>query len=429
MRPEVLFALSAIHLGTTNAAPSVRPEERSASWFTSQVTGSTHGGNGQCIEKIVGIHASAMNTMLKFDLPANQSQVTETIVEFLRKSSDLLLLMIARGLQERGCEETLTNIKEVNATLPSQVMGPTQNISGTYPISTKLCWPATTSSPSNTTIQLLTHGVGFDKSYWDFYSPSYSYQDAAARAGYTTLAYDRLGIGKSDHPDPIQVVQAPLEIEIAHQLIQSLRNGGDFGSASFSKVIGVGHSLGSELTNAVTSKYPEDLDAAVLTGFSVDTAGQSNFFSGLDLVIARENQPLRFPELNNGYLIPQSIVSNQFGFFRAPNFDPLVLEAAEAAKQTFTVGELFTNSMFVRRAGEFRGPIDVVDGENDLPFCQSNCLVPENKAEAVKGALYPNANNSSMSYIAKGVGHGLNLHYIAGEAYQQIFDFLESNGF
>jgi hypothetical protein len=128
-----------------------------------------------------------MNTMLKFDLPANQSQVTETIVEFLRKSSDLLLLMIARGLQERGCEETPTNIKEVNAALPSQVMGPTQNISGTYPISTKLCWPATTSSPSNTTIQLLTHGVGFDKSYWDFYSPSYSYQDAAARAGYTTL--------------------------------------------------------------------------------------------------------------------------------------------------------------------------------------------------------------------------------------------------
>jgi hypothetical protein len=44
-------------------------------------------------------------------------------------------------------------------------MGPTQNISGTFPISTKLCWPATTSSPSNTTIQLLTHGVGFDKSY------------------------------------------------------------------------------------------------------------------------------------------------------------------------------------------------------------------------------------------------------------------------
>jgi hypothetical protein len=82
MRPEVLFALSAIHLGTTNAAPSVRPEERSASWFTSQVTGSTHGGNGQCIEKIVGIHASAMNTILKFDLPPINPRLLRLLLSF-----------------------------------------------------------------------------------------------------------------------------------------------------------------------------------------------------------------------------------------------------------------------------------------------------------------------------------------------------------
>ncbi|PMD36761.1 hypothetical protein L207DRAFT_515284 [Hyaloscypha variabilis F] len=75
-----------------------------------------------------------------------------------------------------------------------------------------------------------------------------------------------------------------------------------------------------------------------------------------------------------------------------------------------------------------KGPMDVVDGENDLPFCQSNCLVPEDKAAAVKAALYPNARESSMSFVAKGTGHGLNLHYVAGEAYQQIFEFLRANG-
>jgi len=105
------------------------------------------------------------------------------------------------------------------------------------------------------------------------------------------------------------------------------------------------------------------------------------------------------------------------------------LAAAEATKQTFTIGELFTNSMFMGKAGEFRGPIDVVDGENDLPFCRSNCLVPQNKAAAVKGALYPNAKNSSTSFVAKGAGHGLNLHYVAGDAYRQIFNFLKENGF
>ncbi|KAF8857572.1 alpha/beta-hydrolase [Acephala macrosclerotiorum] len=306
-------------------------------------------------------------------------------------------------------------------------MGGKHEISGTYNIGAKLCYP-TSGSPNASIIQFLTHGVGFDKSYWDFFSADYSYQNAAALAGYTTLAYDRLGIGASDHPDPIQVVQAPLEISIGHSLIQMLRSGA-IANTKFEKVIGVGHSLGSELTNAVTAQYPTDFDAAVLTGFSVDTAGQANFFSALDLVIARENNPARFPLLNNGYLISESINGNQFAFFRAQNYLPAILVAAEATKQTFTIGELFTNSMFQSVAKEFTGPIDVVDGENDLPFCQSNCLVPENKAAAVKGSLYPVAAPSSMVYVAPGAGHGLNLHYVAGEAYQHIFQFLKSNGF
>jgi len=48
--------------------------------------------------------------------------------------------------------------------------------------------------------------------------------------------------------------------------------------------------------------------------------------------------------------------------------------------------------------------VDVVDGENDLPFCQSNCLVPENKAAVVKAGLCSNAKESSMSFVAKGTG-------------------------
>lgn len=368
-----------------------------------------------------------MNTILKYDLPSNQSAVTETIVEFLRKSPESIIIAEQKVTIE-GCANT-DKPKEVNATLPNKLMGPKRNISGPYSISTKLCWPASLQSPSNSSIQFLTHGVGFDKSYWDFYSASYSYQDAAAKAGYATLSYDRLGLGASAHPDPIQVVQAPMEIEITHQIIQQLRNTRTFGDTRFEKVIGVGHSLGSELTNAITARHPQDLEAAVLTALSVDSAGQADFLSGLELVIARSNQPFRFSNLTNGYLIADSILFNQFGFFRAPNYDPLVLAAAEATKQTFTIGELFTNSMFMGKAVDFRGPIDVVDGENDLPFCRSNCLVPENKAAAVKGALYSNAKNSSTSFVAKGAGHGLNLHYVAGDASRQILNFLKENGF
>lgn len=121
--------------------------------------------------------------------------------------------------------------------------------------------------------------------------------------------------------------------------------------------------------------------------------------------------------------------NNQFAFFRAPNYDPLVLIAANAAKNTFTIGELFTVGQLGTPAPGFTGPVDVVDGENDLPFCQSNCLVPANKAAAVRPALYVNAAAGSEYYIAPGAGHGLNQHYAAYGAYLQIFGFIKSNGF
>lgn len=68
-------------------------------------------------------------------------------------------------------------------------------------------------------------------------------------------------------------------------------------------------------------------------------------------------------------------MANQFDFFRFPGFDPAVLAAADAAKQTVTFGELFTLGGVPSTAPAFTGPVDIVDGDNDLPFC-SVSLVP-----------------------------------------------------
>jgi hypothetical protein len=79
---QPVFALGAIHLAAAAPGVPVRLDGRNTNTTT------TNGGAGKCIEKVVQIHASAMNTMLKYDLPSNQSMVTETIVEFLRKSPE-----------------------------------------------------------------------------------------------------------------------------------------------------------------------------------------------------------------------------------------------------------------------------------------------------------------------------------------------------
>ena len=101
----------------------------------------------------------------------------------------------------------------------------------------------------------------FSGSYWDF-APGSSYVDVAAKYGYASFFYDRLGVGNSDMPDPIQTIQAPLEVEIARVLANSLRNG-QFSDNKFQKVAGGGHSFGSIITNAITKQYPDVFDAAI----------------------------------------------------------------------------------------------------------------------------------------------------------------------
>ena len=77
-----------------------------------------------------------------------------------------------------------------------------QTLRGTYNISAQYCKPDQSSSD---TIQVLSHGIGFDKTYWDleYNNYAYSYVNVALKAGYSTLAIDRLGIGQSSHGDPI----------------------------------------------------------------------------------------------------------------------------------------------------------------------------------------------------------------------------------
>jgi len=187
---------------------------------------SSKNGSAICIQGNVPVYAStAMNLNITIPVSAitNQTVVTETVVEMLMAGSTLMETVIAGKA----------------------------TVADTYNINAQLCYPRSTGINASS-VQILTHGIGFDKSYWDV-APGYSYVDVAAAAGYATFSYDRLCTGLSDHPDAHKVCQAPFEVAIAHSLIQMLRNG-TFSSTSFQKVIGTGHSFGSAITQAITSQ-------------------------------------------------------------------------------------------------------------------------------------------------------------------------------
>lgn len=346
-------------------------------------------------------------------------------------------------------------------------------ISGTYHISAQYCQPSSGSKKS--IIQVLTHGIGFDKTYWDiaYNDFNYSYVNVATNEyGYDTLIYDRLGIGLSSHGDPKNEIQAFLEIAALAEMTAMLRNGTILGIKRYSKVVHVGHSFGSTQTYSLTNKFPTLSDAIVLTGFSPAAQFVPLFGAGADFQQANLNQPLRFGNpttaaaissvlkedvclsdpvvqmydltdvfarpvdgtapLNypNGYLTNSNVDSLQYLFLLAPFFDPGLAYYGEAGKQPVTPGELLTLGS-IPQSSAFSGPVLVFTGSNDLPFCGGDCLntgglaAPSIPALAVEA--FPSAK-SFEAYIQPQTGHGLTMHYNATAGYRYINEWIDSQG-
>jgi len=128
-------------------------------------------------------------------------------------------------------------------------------------------------------------------------------------------------------------------------------------------------------------------------------------------------------------LVTDSPISNSFAFYRYPNFDSNLFYTLDGQKQTYSIGEILTLTSIVAKAPAFTGPVDVVIGQNDLIFCQADCLTPVEQSAQVVPALFPAASAGSQHYSVPGVGHAVNSHYNATLAFKQMISFLKTNNF
>lgn len=262
--------------------------------FSNPSSGTSAKGKAACVSGKIAVTASATNTKLLLRSPASQPELTQTTVDMAQAGSNYMQRVTSGG--------------------PNPV-------SGTFQIYSQLCVPNNDTAASKVqTLQFLSHGGTLDHTYWNF-APGYSYVDAAAAAGYATFIYDRLGTGLSDHPDPNQVVQAALQVEIAHVLIQGLRKVRVQGKG-VQKVVGVGHSAGSALTLGVVGKYLRDFDGLVFTGISASVEGVPIAQISFNLLPAPLDPSGRFRGLDNGYLTQGNVAQDfQFPFYRYPEYD------------------------------------------------------------------------------------------------------------
>ena len=325
-------------------------------------------------------------------------------------------------------------------------------VSNTFDISAQLCIPSNGTKKEH--LQIATHGILFDKRYWDVsINPAeYSYVDAVLEAGYSILTYDRLGVGLSDKPDAYTVVQAPLELEILRSITQMARNGKildhvagtmngtaiNGSTQSFDKIIHVGHSFGSLLTTALLATYGDLSDAAVITGYVLNDHIMDVRYSELGLTYAAQNDPAIFGDRPSGYIVSGTPSAVQTGFFSTRantttglgGFDPELLDYAFSTRQPFTASEMIsapevksaTTSVV---ATDFKGPLQFVVAEFDFLLCRADCDGAFHPA-AIE-PLYPNAKDVDF-YTQPGSGHGLTMHRGANLGYKAIFDYLGRNG-
>ncbi|UZJ56111.1 hypothetical protein CBS101457_005431 [Exobasidium rhododendri] len=304
----------------------------------------------------------------------------------------------------------------------------------TYSIRGHYCEPLG-NKKANSSLIVGVHGVGFDASYWDFaYKPSYSFVKHAASYGYTSFIYDRLGCGGSEAPAQggFSAMQAPTEVAVLKDILTQLRNTTTIGGKSHSKITLMGHSYGSAQSQAISADYPDLIDGLVLTGFSTNGSSTPSFFQSATYTPAKNIADL--PQLKSRpdiWLGTASAISDLELFFDPPNYDDGAFELARQTAQPVTLGSLTTISAIAGVAKNYTGPVYVIDGERDLPFCGRNCFAPvpaspdENQASAVK-ALYPSASNFS-SFILPETGHGIVVHRTSALSSELIMDFIISN--
>ncbi|KAI5854470.1 hypothetical protein BZA05DRAFT_335325 [Tricharina praecox] len=310
---------------------------------------------------------------------------------------------------------------------------PDHRVDKTFYISARYCIPTAVGERKDI-LQIMTHGIGCEKSYWDWpEEPSkYSYVDAAIQRGYSTFIYDRITTGGSSKPDAYLEVQVSVELAILKSLTEHLRAGVLPGGGSKlltapGRVVHVGHSLGSILTNVLVATWPALSDGVILTGFahsftlSEFVAAQLAFSSQL----ARLASPRRFAALGDGYLAWPSATQFQLVFFDYPNFDPKVLLDGEARKSAFTVGELLSLTTVALSAPKFTGYVQVLTGNRDLVFCGGHCNATA--VEAAGRLAFPNAGGYD-AYVIPEMGHALNLHLNAVDVYDLILEGLEKGG-
>ena len=270
---------------------------------------------------------------------------------------------------------------------------------------------------ARSTVLILLHGGTYTRSYWDLpYRPEiYSFVRWAARAGYTTVAVDRLGSGDSSRP-PAGKVTIPAQAAVTHQIVDSLRG-------EFDRVVVVGHSLGSWTALLEAGTY-HDVDGLVLTGL-LHEYNADEIASSIDTLYPADEDPLlASAHLGEGYLTTRP-GRRAINWYDERYAEPAVIELDERTKSVATTGETATIpvAMEARVSSAVTAPVLLVLGDHDTAMSAVPCSENPPGVAAERG-YYAGAPSMDVE-VVPWAGHNVCLHKTAPVHHAAIIDWLD----
>lgn len=296
------------------------------------------------------------------------------------------------------------------------------------------------------TVLLLTHGITYGTWYWDFpYKPEvYSIVNHLNKAGYATLAIDRLGHGRSAHPPSVLTLMGG-QANIAEQLISKLKAGKVF-DIKFNHVGTVGHSYGSGISHLNAATYNQS-DAVFLTGWGhrltadslvqLVAPGLGSQPAALDPRVSSEPW-----SLDPGYLMPLPGSRGQTALHHPSNTEKAVVELDDKLANSVTLPELatFAPPEYTGASKAIKVPTFILTGQFDYLFCGNsavNCTttaktddapdVVEKASVAFRTVEAPffSPNACARMAVIPNAGHDLSLEKNAPQFAAQIVYFAD----
>lgn len=286
---------------------------------------------------------------------------------------------------------------------------------------------------SPTAVQLLVHGATYNSYYndWPDRPAYYSYVRQMTGAGYATFNVERLGYGRSTHPNST-LVTIQDGAEALRQVVESLRNG-QIGGRAFSRVIWVGHSLGT-LYGWLEASIARNVDAFVLTGL-LHTVKPSWLTLALQSAYSANQDP-KFATLgfDDGYLTFKPGTRAAL-FYWTPGAQPDAIALDERLKDTVSATEFgaavpLFNSPPTQTAPSqaIQVPTLLVVGQHDRVMCDEDGLVCDDHNVAAQEAPYYSNVAQLRVLVVPDTGHDLQLHLSAPTTGEAILDWLLKKG-